>query len=333
MFALVFFMGATKDDSNSFSYNAKVETFIVGPITVMYDERYQDRISPIPRPEGDIALHQVTISLVNAKNESIPLSTLYNHHTIIVNQDTGVFIAGVGAESAGVPGLRLPLPYVEKVDSDDIWYLSAELINIWGGASEADLEVYFLYEVTYSDYNEEEHIPSNWAVIGGTGHDDVSPDCKNYQDNTCKFEYEFTSPFEDCTIVDVNAHIHIGALNITLENMDTSEVLAFAVPVYDASKSYVISIDTTFTTFELEEGVQLKITSYYDASYNFREVMSLFQLWGTFPEDPLYSEEENDIVDNFDMQYLDNFMISDDLDFNNYLVDNIYYDEKVPEEQ
>jgi len=287
------FFGSSSD--SGLSKDEMQQTFIVGPIVVPHGDKYEDFILDVPRPPGNIGLHRVDISIVDNMNETIPLYVLYNHHALLVDKD-GVFVAGVGAESAGVPGLNLPKPYVRVIDEDDTWALSAELINVWGLASGADLEVYVRYDVTYSDFDAEQYTPAVWDFIGngGENRDDVSKSCEHYSQNTCKFVYDDTWDKGDSTIVVAYGHIHIGAINMTLVDITNDNTLAVATPIYDESGSYIISIDSEFEPIDIKDGTKLRITSYYSTEHNYKEVMSLFQIWGTFESEPLYSLSDSD---------------------------------------
>jgi len=288
--AAFLFLGGDAGGSSD-SYNAKQTSFVVGPITVPHDERYEGVIPNIPRPPGDIAIHRVDMSVVDKNNQTIPLYTIYNHHMLITNQK-GYAVAVVGAESAGIPGVHLPLPYVVHAEEKDTWSLNAELLNLWGPASGADFDVYVLYEVTFSDFDSDTDINVGWGMVGeGSGHVDVSPSCENYEDKTCKFVYEENWSYEDATLVDVIGHLHIGAINITLDDLTRDQTIAVAVPVYDDENSYVVSMDTTFEQYEITQGTKLRVTSYYDAQFEYGGVMSLFQIWGTFDPFPVYSSQ------------------------------------------
>lgn len=74
--------------------------------------------------------------------------------------------------------------------------------------------------------------------------------------------------------------------------MSNNRDLATAIPLYDDTGNYILSIDTTADIFEITDGTKLKITSYYSTEYTFNNVMSLFQIWGTFDSYPIYSESE-----------------------------------------
>ena len=138
----------------------------------------------------------------------IPLSVVYNHYITIINQDNGVFIGGIGAESADVPGLKLLEPYVEPVDSSDNWLLNAELLNIWGAAAQADIDIFIRYDIIYTDVSSD-NIPVAWSVIGDTENlQNVTKNCKNYSDDTCRFDYEFDWNLGDSTIVSVVGHTY-----------------------------------------------------------------------------------------------------------------------------
>ena len=155
-----------------------------------------------------------------------------------------------------------------------------------------DIDVFIKYDITYSESPSDNNIPVEWAFIGDTKNlQDVSKDCENYKDNTCRFEYEFDWNLGDSTIVTIDGYIQTGAINITLYDSTNNRKLATSVPIYDATGNYIISLDTTFDIFGIKNGTSLKITSYYSTEYSFTDVVSLFQIWGTFEPHQMTNED------------------------------------------
>ena len=256
--------------------------FTVGPVRILPGEDLSFNFTNIPRPPGAISVSKIEIQVLDAaKNITIPLYSVYNHHIYILDQNY-FFIAGSGAEESFGNALDLPPKYIVPVAETDSWNLFGELINIWGVASHAPIDVMIQYHVYFSTPDPSSDIPVAWTVVGDPNETDIP----GVGDSIWDYEYSFTWDKGNATIVVAQPHAHIGAINITLWDVSDSsnpKEIATAVPQYE--DGYIIAIDPTSPFYNVAAGASLRITASYDNSKSYGDVMNLFQLWGTYPPD------------------------------------------------
>ena len=209
----------TSESSSSAQGWTADQIFTVGPVRIEAGEDLSFNFTGIPRPSGAISVSRVDIQILDAaKNTTLPLSIVYNHHIYILNQNY-YFVAGNGAESSFSNALNLPAKYIVPVAETDTWNLFGQLINVWGMASHAPMDVLIQYHVYYATPNPTTDIPVAWTVVGDTDSQDVPGDSIPA---IWDYTYSFTWTKGSATIVVAQPHAHIGAINITLWDVTDS---------------------------------------------------------------------------------------------------------------
>lgn len=95
--------------------------------------------TPIKMPSGTYAITGFWGEIVDDKNESVPLSTVYTHHWIALNdvhrnqlcRDGPEYVFGIGAESRNNP-IRFPTGFGHFVQGQRFWGANLHLLHTEG---------------------------------------------------------------------------------------------------------------------------------------------------------------------------------------------------------
>ncbi|KAL6056110.1 hypothetical protein QOT17_016341 [Balamuthia mandrillaris] len=126
-----------KSDSSSSSDHGKedrkwsykdvtTEAFTVGPILILPGQTNDSMWHPLPKPSGDIAIRAIKFSLVDADNQTVPLSVAYHQHLLLAKRRTdiagaqGQLFAGVGPANAKRMAIELDEPFGIPSRSDEV---------------------------------------------------------------------------------------------------------------------------------------------------------------------------------------------------------------------
>jgi len=265
------------DDGPNFSYSASSQTFVMGPFTLHPGSN--SIVRTISKPEGDFSLRKMQLSILDGENNTISQASVYSNYIYILNQDKRMMFA-MGAEDRSSAALNLPNPYVVSVSNSDSWILNANLDNLWGIVANADMDVYFSYEVIFSEPDTDSDMEVHWALVGSDFSNRGDRDVR-----TNEFSYTTTLPFDSSsTIVVASGHLNIGGMNITLQDKSADEQIAFCEAEYDPNTGYIAEIPSVYPQYELNSRTLL-VKAIYDEEHEYNDVVNVFQLWGTFPED------------------------------------------------
>mmetsp|Transcript_8635 Transcript_8635/g.35982 ORF Transcript_8635/g.35982 Transcript_8635/m.35982 type:complete len:486 (+) Transcript_8635:80-1537(+) len=271
------------DDDLDFSYDDPTTAiFYTRPITIMPSMHWEGQITKLNRPSADVALRQVKFDLVGKDDDDeVPLEVVYNHHILLYNEH-GEVLAAIGAEGDRSAALKLPEPYGVVSPKNENWEMSVHLVNVWGLASGANMTVRIRYEVTYTATSKD-IVPVNWFLAGPTDNDNIIFDIdRTDKGDVEEVVYDFDWEGGDGTLVLTMGHLHIGGVNTTLYDVDNDQVIAFSAPVY-SDTGYIVALGRDYPMYEVKQGTHLRITCYYSTDHTWQDVMSLFQIFGSFP--------------------------------------------------
>lgn len=273
--------GVGGDDDLDFDYDdPTTSVYYTRPITILPSMHWEGQLTKLDRPKGDIAVRQVKFELVGEDDDDhVPLETVYNHHVLLYNEH-GEVLAAIGAEGDRSAALKLPEPYGVVSPKNENWEMSVHLVNIWGLASGANMTVRIRYEVTYTDTSSD-IVPVKWFLAGPTD-EDIVFDIQKTGNGVQEISYDFDWEGGDGTLVLTMGHLHIGGVNTTLYDIDNDKEIAFSAPVY-SDTGYLVALGREYPMYEVKQGTHMRITAYYSSDHEWQDVMSLFQIFGSFP--------------------------------------------------
>lgn len=166
--------GDSSDDSIEYIYHdeytkmyetEKRVAFRTPVMTVHAGKHNEVMFANAPRPDGDIAVHMIRARVHDAgTGRMVPITQVYNHHILIgdYHDRDPHTIRGMAAIGAEAMRFDRPLqrPFVMISPAENEWVVAAHLVNTWGLASLASIDVYVEYEVFYREIEDmNEYLP------------------------------------------------------------------------------------------------------------------------------------------------------------------------------
>ncbi len=253
------------------------ETFRVGPFDLAAQGQPGDQVNrlgvEVPRPEGDVAVTDITYRFVDENGADIPPSEAHLHHLVLVDEarpdqlcdDTPASrFGGTGME---LTEMHLPAPYA-YVSPAGRWGGVYHVMNISDQPVTASIE----YTVTYGDPSVDDFLDvepyffdvtgcwsnsaSEYQVPGGGGPGSVHEKSKTY------------AMTRDGTIVAGIGHVHAGGIDITLHGPGGEYCRSEAVYSYDGHHDQHHGLLTAVTPCgemgqQVAAGDELTLTSRY----------------------------------------------------------------------
>jgi hypothetical protein len=271
-----------------------VVTFKVGPINLKPGVVQEHLFHNVPRVENDIYVQQLRFYLVDEHDHNIPLEQVYHYYIYLAAEaDQGLrTIAAVGAE-AGSNNIRLPAPYVIWSQNKEQWALGCKLYNQWGLLSGANITIYVAYEITYTIVSEDEasqiavkrnrRVEVSYYLFGASFIGDQVTQFHVTGDGGPSSAVQWSNEYEwkqsNAMIVLLQGYVQIGALNVTLTDTGPKgKTVATMITTYDKN-GFILDMDRKTPSYHLSAGTRIRITTYYDNSKNYGDVVSMVQMY------------------------------------------------------
>ena len=287
----------------------KTETFRHGPISIgPYQVLQRDLIFNIPKPAVDGYVTGMEVDMVDASGAPMPISRLMLHHIVFLNigqtvgqkhDGTCNSITGFNnrtafpnvAERFYAAGeerakMRLPEGYGYPMKSNDVWSMTAMMMNHRAKTDTAYIE----YKVTY-DTEPKQEVTPYWLDVKNCLADPVYdvPGGKR-RGATHRKSATWTVP-DSGRIVAGGGHVHGGAKNLTLNRGSCS--LYASRPTWGLASHPFYNVKpvlhepgptnmTGFTSaagFPVRKGERLRLDSNYDGSLPHTRVMGIMVLF------------------------------------------------------
>ena len=283
---LLYSNGFFNSDSESFEYGtSSIYGQTVGPILIRAGQKWTGTFSSddITRPSEDMLIHEVSFFVEDLFGNIVSLEQVFIEY-ICLSTIGGDTIAEVRQEGSSATALKLPLPYVISLDSTEQLQLYAELVNMWGLASNADVSVNIVFNITYhSNANfTDELLYSVYSHSLGDSKSDWFHNINNTGTNNV-LEYETNWNFKSGLLVASVGYLTPGGLNISVYEVKENELIYItsSTPTYNLD-GYITSQEMSYpTNYTLLEGSLLKVISYYNAT-TLNNALSYFNFYGTF---------------------------------------------------
>lgn len=233
--------------------SGKKATLVVGPIVMPAGKRHET-VQQLNRRDiglpGNIMLKQTRFRIRTAEGETVPLEHIYNHHTFCMDESYRVF-APAGAENA-----KSPITFTDS-DANDGFFLADEetilcttdWIDLYGRVSTTNQTAFAEFEIIYEDVPDDkvEAIKADqmqFDIWGNNVEDDAEfPISPGPVGGATCISSDTVYNLDSIQVHSIRGHIHIGAINETLVDKATGQLLASAYPVYD-EYDFLVQVNT-----------------------------------------------------------------------------------------
>jgi hypothetical protein len=260
-----------------------VEDFRLGPFNLAPQgqpgSQDQGAQSNVPRPPGGFGMKSIEFDLVDASGNPIPRHEAHLHHVVLMNPARRSMYCDNWPERFAASGSErtptaLPDPYAYMVSSSEQWNALWHVMNM----SSSPQEVYIQWKVGYQPGATSENtrgVTPFFLDVTGCGNSEYDVPGDGGPDSLHSMTRTWTMPW-DGYHVGSGGHVHGGGVDITISNDTTGEICRM-FPTYEDGQPHGAPSEMSTCPLHkrFEGGQQLSVTSRYDNSQPYQDVMGI----------------------------------------------------------